>query len=304
MRAMGETGRVQLVATDLDGTVVGRDGTISERTLAALRACEEAGVHVVFVTGRPPRWMQPVALATGHQGTAICANGAIVYDLREERVVRARTLTVHDVIEVVARVRQAIGPVAVALETLEGFVREPGYATPWGVVSDGPVGELEELLAQAPSVVKVLLRQQSNNGDDMLAATRPLLAGLAQPTHSNVADCLLEVSALGVSKAATLAEVADERGVTAAGVVAFGDMPNDREMLAWAGRGYAMADGHAEAIAAADEVAPPCAEDGVAQVLERLLGEQAGETLSETAARPAQPPSPRPPDRPAVRPGR
>ena len=55
-------------------------------------------------------------------------------------------------------------------------------------------------------------------------------------------------------------------------VVAFGDMPNDVEMLRWAGRGYAMADGHADAIEAADHTAPPLGQDGVAQVLERLLG--------------------------------
>jgi hydroxymethylpyrimidine pyrophosphatase-like HAD family hydrolase len=51
-------------------------------------------------------------------------------------------------------------------------------------------------------------------------------------------------------------------------------MPNDVPMLRWAGRGYAMADGHPEAIAAADATAPPCAADGVAQVLERLLAER------------------------------
>ncbi|GMA86882.1 hypothetical protein GCM10025868_21320 [Angustibacter aerolatus] len=55
--------------------------------------------------------------------------------------------------------------------------------------------------------------------------------------------------------------------------MAFGDMPNDVEMLTWAGRGYAMTDGHPEALAAADAVAPPCHDDGVAQVLEALLAE-------------------------------
>lgn len=90
-------------------------------------------------------------------------------------------------------------------------------------------------------------------------------------THSNAADSLIEIMAAGVSKASTLAEVAADRGVGAEQVVAFGDMPNDLEMLRWAGRSYAMADGHPEALAAADAVAPDCGDDGVAQVLERLL---------------------------------
>jgi Cof subfamily protein (haloacid dehalogenase superfamily) len=268
---MGETGRVRMVATDLDGTIVRADGTISARSVAAFHACSRAGIDVVFVTGRPPRWMGPVADATGHTGTAICGNGALVYDLGAEKILRARTLAPDDVRDVVKRVRDAIGDVQVAIESLEGFLREPGYRTRWDAQSDQRVGNLDEMLELAPSVVKLLVRQEGSTGDAMLAAVRPVLEGIAQPTHSNVNDCLVEVSALGVSKASTLAALAAQRGIDRADVVAFGDMPNDLEMLGWAGRGYAIADGHPEAVAAADAVAPPCHEDGVAQVLEDLL---------------------------------
>lgn len=262
---------MRMVATDLDGTIVRADGTISPRSLAAFEACTRAGIDIVFVTGRPPRWMADIAEATKHTGTAICANGAIVYDLGTEQVVRGKTLAPETVLEVVKRARDALGDLAVALETLEGFVREPEYRTRWDVTSRQRVGTIEDLLEDAPSVVKVLLRQEGSSGDAMLATARDVLDGIAQPTHSNVNDCLVEVSALGVSKAATLAELAIERGIDASEVIAFGDMPNDLEMLGWAGLGYAMADGHVEALAAADHVAPPCAEDGVAQVIEDLL---------------------------------
>jgi hydroxymethylpyrimidine pyrophosphatase-like HAD family hydrolase len=86
---------------------------------------------------------------------------------------------------------------------------------------------------------------------------------------------MLEISALGVSKASALARLAARRGVPAEAVVAFGDMPNDVPMLRWAGRGYAMTGGHPEAVAAAAELAPPCESDGVAQVLEQLLSQRA-----------------------------
>ncbi len=268
---MGETGSMRMVATDLDGTIVRADGTISARSIAAFDACERAGVHVVFVTGRPPRWMGEVAEATGHRGTAICANGALVYDLGEERVLRAHTLETDTVREVVKRARDVLGDVAVGLETLDGFLREPAYRTRWDATSHQRVGTLDELLEPAPSVVKVLLRHETTTGDEMLAATREALEGLAEPTHSNVNDSLVEVSALGVSKASTLAEFATEHDIGPEDVVAFGDMPNDLQMLGWAGRGYAMANGHPEALAAAAHVAPPCDEDGVAQVIEDLL---------------------------------
>jgi hydroxymethylpyrimidine pyrophosphatase-like HAD family hydrolase len=89
--------------------------------------------------------------------------------------------------------------------------------------------------------------------------------------HSGALGSLIEISALGVDKASGLAELAAERGIDPADVVAFGDMPNDVPMLTWAGRSYAMADAHPEALAAAADIAPSCADDGVAQVLERLL---------------------------------
>ncbi len=71
---------MRLLASDLDGTLVGPSGGMfSPRTRAALDACEAAGVPVVFVTGRPPRWLD--GLADGRSGVAICANGALVVDL-------------------------------------------------------------------------------------------------------------------------------------------------------------------------------------------------------------------------------
>jgi hydroxymethylpyrimidine pyrophosphatase-like HAD family hydrolase len=82
---------------------------------------------------------------------------------------------------------------------------------------------------------------------------------------------MLEMSALGVTKATTLALLCAERGITAAEVVALGDMPNDLPMLAWAGTSYAMANAHPGVRAAAGHVAPANDDDGVAQVIESLL---------------------------------
>jgi hydroxymethylpyrimidine pyrophosphatase-like HAD family hydrolase len=77
--------------------------------------------------------------------------------------------------------------------------------------------------------------------------------------------------ACGVSKASTLEQLIDEEGLTASDVVAFGDMPNDVEMIAWAGHGVAVANAHPEVLAVADEVTGTNDADGVAEVLERLF---------------------------------
>ena len=72
---------MRLVASDIDGTILGHDGKISDRTVRAFHACRDAGVELVFVTGRPPRWLHPLQEQLGHTGRVICSNGAVVWDL-------------------------------------------------------------------------------------------------------------------------------------------------------------------------------------------------------------------------------
>ncbi|MFL6071165.1 MAG: HAD family hydrolase [Actinomycetes bacterium] len=263
------TTRPRLIATDLDGTIVHDDGSVSKRTLAALQAAMEAGIRVVFVTGRPPRWMRVVAEETGHRGIGVCANGAYVYDMHTELVVETFAMDA-DVARVgVKRVREAIPGVAFAVETSAGFAHEPHYHPRWDTHDPLGIGPIETFFTH--TIVKLLARADGIPGDEMLLAASSVLEGVLEVTHSNVNDSLLELSALGVNKATTLARLAEGWGIAREEVIAFGDMPNDAELLRWAGRGYAVGNAHAHALEAADEHAPSIHEDGVAQVIERLL---------------------------------
>jgi Cof subfamily protein (haloacid dehalogenase superfamily) len=267
---------MKLLASDLDGTLVGRSGDFSGRTRAMLAACDAAGIPVVFVTGRPPRWIEE--LAEGRVGAAICANGALIIDLSTRTFLEATTIDPRVAADIVLRLRGALPSASFGLETLEGFAMEPSYAQLYDGGTNEAVrsGRIDDLLAGgvgmgAPEVVKILVRVPGTRSDDLLALARPLLSGVAAPTHSNAADGLLEICALGVSKAAALGRLCAHLGIDRADVAAFGDMPNDIEMLRWAGQSYAMTGGHPEAVAAAKALAPPCEEDGVAQVVEVLL---------------------------------
>jgi HAD superfamily hydrolase (TIGR01484 family) len=265
----------RLVATDLDGTLVRSDGHVSDRTRAALEVVERAGSVLVLVTGRPPRWMAPVVAETGHRGLAVCANGALVYDLHTERVVRSHLLTAEAAGEVVAALRRDVPGVAFAVEQgpVDGvpgsFGREEGYRPRWDLdaVTVAPIDELV-----AGGAVKLLARHEEMGPDELLAAARSSLGGLAEATHS-ASDGLLEISASGISKASGLASLAEQHGVDAAQVVAFGDMPNDLPMLSWAGYAVAVDNAHPEVKAVADEVTASNDDDGVARVLERLFGQ-------------------------------
>ena len=114
----------------------------------------------------------------------------------------------------------------------------------------------------------MLVRDAGLTSAAMMAALAPAVGDVADLTYSHPRG-LLEISPAGVTKAVGLAEVAERLGIAAADVVAFGDMPNDLEMLRWAGHGVAMGNAHPMLRDVADEVTASNAEDGLALVLER-----------------------------------
>ena len=260
----------RLIATDLDGTLLRSDGSVADRTVRAFRSAEDAGVVVVVATGRPPRWMHPVAEALGHTGLAVCANGAVVVDLHSEQVVEVNPLDRSVVAKVAEVVRAAVPGVQFAVETPDrGFGQEPGYDTHPGDVRHNPwIAPIDDLATD--DVIKLLIQHPEMGPDDLLAMAREVAGELAELTHSST-NGLLEVSATGITKASTLAGIADRLGIAADEAVAFGDMPNDLPMLAWAGKGFAMANAHPDVLAAAEHFAPANDDDGVAQVIEHLL---------------------------------
>jgi hypothetical protein len=266
--------KCRLIATDLDGTALRSDGSVSTRTAGALQAAEDNGIVVVVATGRPQRWIGPIAEALGHTGLAVCSNGAVVYDLHTDQVLEHTPMPPDVVLAVAAAVRAAVPDVTFAVVTHDsGFGSETAYPVAVDVDLERAgirTGSLEELVGD--DIVKLLVRHSTLDPDGLLAAAREVAGELAELTHSSRSG-LLEISATGVTKAATLARIAGRAGIAAEDVVAFGDMPNDLPMLAWAGRGYAMANAHPDVLAAAEHMAPSNDDDGVAQVVEKLLAD-------------------------------
>ncbi|MDF6043543.1 Cof-type HAD-IIB family hydrolase [Streptomyces sp. JH14] len=268
----------RLVATDLDGTLLRDDKTVSDRTVAALAAAEEAGIEVFFVTGRPARWMDVVSDHVHGHGLAICANGAAVADLHAGgKLLKVRPLERGAALAVVHALRAAAPGTTFAVELTTGIHYEPAYP-PFHVDPGATVAIAEKLLhEETPGsgvpVLKLLAHHTELAPDDFLDVARAAAGDVASFTRSSP-TALLEVSGLGVSKASTLALCCAERGISPAEVVAFGDMPNDVEMLSWAGTSYAMANAHPAALAAASGRTVTNNEDGVAVVVERLVAER------------------------------
>ena len=200
----------------------------------------------------------------------VCANGGVIWDLHTDSMVEECPVQAELAREVVRRLRAVLPQGAWAVERAGGFAHEPTYTPRWPVPADTVIDAIDALLE--PPAVKLMLRHPELSADDLLAHARELIGDLVEVSHSSSHDALLEISAPGVSKASALAGVCAELGVGSEQVVAFGDMPNDLAMLSWAGWGVAVANAHADVLAAADEVTASNDDAGVARVLERLLG--------------------------------
>ena len=265
------TFRPKLIATDLDGTVVAHYGEITSRTINAFRTAHDMGIEIFFVTGRPPRWMPEIKEAFGI-GSAICGNGALLYDLHNDKVLEEWLIPVDAQIEAVRLLRKAIPNVSFATESHHYFHREKKYIPRWDVGLDNVgVEEIETIMTK--DALKVLARcsEQELTSDQMLAIAQDVLQGVVTVTHSNSHDSLLEISAKGVSKGETLSLVAGRLGIDAQDCVSFGDNPNDFTMLQWCGRSFSMADGHPDAQNYSKGIALPHTDDGVAIIIEELL---------------------------------
>ena len=260
--------RVRLVATDLDGTLVHSDGSVTARTRAALVAAEAAGIEVVFVTGRPLRWAEEVFEHVGGHGLAVVSNGALVWDVAAGGVHLLRAIDPTTGVEIARRIREAVPETHFAVETLDGIALETGFLERYPLPDGSRRGPNEELFA-GPAL-KLLARHESLGWEEFWSRADEAVGDLAEITWSSNSS-LLEISAAGVTKASTLAHLCARRGVRAEEVLALGDMPNDLPMLAWAGTSYAMANAHPTVLEAADHEAPSNDDDGVARVIEGLL---------------------------------
>jgi Cof subfamily protein (haloacid dehalogenase superfamily) len=262
------------VACDLDRTLIWEDGVLRPRTIAALTAARDAGIHVVVATGRMFRSVLPYAEAAGISTPLVCYQGAAVVDPATHRWL------LHEPIPL-ALAREAIAAVQEAGFGLNCYVDDDLYvarvteqARAYADFQSLPLHEVGDLLAwiERPPTKLVVV------------ADPAALDGLRPSLEERFGDRLfiakslpyfLELASPSVSKGSGLAFVAGHLGFDAARTVAFGDGENDLELLEWAGFGVAVEGGNEALLARADWVCAGPSDEGVAQVLEAYLDSRA-----------------------------
>lgn len=260
-----------MIASDLDGTLLGPDHAISARTMDAIATAIGAGIEVVAATGRSRLTALPILRGTPIRWV-VCSNGAAVWDRLREVADLYRPIATPLAREVISHLRATVPGVTLGWEVLTGYGFEAHYGPrPPSLGRHGVAGDAPE-----PGEHDTVLKLFVDHPDVVTASEAMAVLGSALPdgvTGVSSGGPYLELTATGVDKATTLAVLADRLGMAAAEVMAFGDSHNDIEMLRWAGTGVAMANAHPDVVAASDRSAPSNAQDGVAAVIESLIAE-------------------------------
>ncbi|NUK23771.1 HAD family phosphatase [Streptomyces lunaelactis] len=260
----------KLIATDLDGTLLRDDDTVSERTRDALAAATAAGAAHIIVTGRAVPWTRHILDDLGYDGLAVCGQGAQVYHAGEHRLLTSVTLDRQLAGLALSKIEAEIGPLALAAsrDGLDGEVLVGvGYRVQEGPLPVVPFDDPAELWS-AP-LNKVYIQHPGLDDDALAKVARATVGSLVDVVMAGAG--VVEILPLGLSKATGLSLAARRLGLRASDTIAFGDMPNDIPMFGWAAHGVAMANAHDELKAVAHEITASNEHDGIAVVLEHLL---------------------------------
>lgn len=247
---------IRMIASDLDGTFLAPTGLVSEVNRLAVKRAVDEGLHVVFATGRPPSWLSVLEDLELEHSVVVASNGALLYDIATGEVLRQHALPSDEVLDLADQMRAMLPGVTFGVQRQHDFGHEPDYFVKEPVNAftnqvdadtkarfrQGLVeGQLADLISEGP-FVKLLVKHPEASASTMSSLIDRITRGRLTATYSmGDAHGLVEVSAPGVNKATALAEYCAQLGIDPAEVAAFGDMPNDLDMLRWAGHPHLMA---------------------------------------------------------------
>ena len=265
---------MRLLALDLDGTLLDPSGTVTPRTVEALRAAHAVGVNVVLASGRPPFLAAAVIEALGGVVThGVMANGSMICTFPDGAPLRSIHFPIESAVGAVRLLRAADADFRFALATANGFASEEGFAERMASPGGLPVsGDALEVAIGATEARRLMVWHRSITTYDLLDQL-PLLLG-PELSVGHVGADAAEILPHGVDKGSGLRWLCEHLAVDRTDVVAIGDEYNDHDMLRWAGHGIAMGNADPVTKALADAVTLTNAEDGVAVAVEQLLAQR------------------------------
>lgn len=272
--AVGQNGvvdtadRPQLIALDVDGTILRTGEPISPRVRAAVRAAAEAGADVVVTTGRTLLATRLVVRELGLEaGHTVCSNGAVHADISTWEPLAVHTFDAEPSVGVL---REVFPDMVLSVEKVGVGTWATGYYP--GSFRLGEFRFVEDGDLSAELTTRLNGWWPGGSLTDMVALMGERQLPGAGWVHGEEEPWLV-ASRRGVSKGSALERLREELGIPRAATLAIGDGYNDCEMLSWAGHSVAMGNAVEPAREAAHEITATVADDGVAVILERWFGD-------------------------------
>ncbi|WP_280667355.1 MULTISPECIES: HAD family hydrolase [unclassified Kitasatospora] len=261
---------VQLICTDLDGTLLDSRGELSPGSLEAIATAQRSGIAVVCVTGRPVRDALKLTRRYGLTGPVVCSNGAVAVDAETGSPLLCRGFDPAECASVVSVLQAAMPGLVMGVESIGGLYLEKEFAD---LVQDcwphQPVSSARAAIHPDDPVVKLLAIHGELTTEALERAIVDLVGDRLEVTRST--GRFVELSARGVDKGQALHWLTEHLSVPVARTAAVGDMPNDIPMLHAAGLAAAVANAHPLVRDAAQVVLPSNDDDGVAALIRRSL---------------------------------
>ena len=266
----------KVIFFDIDGTLVGFDGKMPQSTVKALKAAKEQGHHIVICTGRSKCQIYPWLLDYGFEGIVAASGAYVEYAgqvlLEQKMEQQALTIAVQafqqaDALYFAQTTEKTIATPD-CLEKIFANFRKRGIGEE-GVTGLMRIWEADSNIAQRQDVEK-LAYQNANRTVATMQEQLQEYFDVTAMSFENPDDTSGEVTARGINKAYGMEQYIQYLGMTREDTIAFGDGPNDMEMLQFARIGIAMGNAREELKAVADYVTEDITADGIANAMHRF----------------------------------
>ncbi len=271
-----------LIAIDIDGTLLTSRRDISHRTLHALRSAVAAGKHVALCTGRSLNSGRDAAKKVPPSTTLIFHSGALILESLDGPLLKAVNMPRSLAIELVDFIkRRGYDPLVYEPVPESRYIwfecprSDNGWRERYLAANADKafqVDDLDQVLNRDPAQLAVAGKGSSMHDLEAELTVYGDRIGTIMSRSTLVDDYwCMEVVPAGVSKAGALAFLGEHYGIEPERMICIGDNYNDLDMIEYAGLGVAMGNAPEPVRRAADLVAPSNDADGVAHVIDTCL---------------------------------
>ncbi len=257
-----------LVCTDLDGTLLSSNKTVSAENVEAIEYFKREGGLFAFVTGRPASCVTDVYRAVRPNAPFGCFNGVGLYDGEAHRYVWTQEIS-RDVLEQVEYVAARVPGIGIQINTFDNiyFYKENASMERFREITGVPKLPIARCEDVREPLAKIVFGDQNEAHIEQAMALLAAHPRAAEFDYVRSERTLCEILPKGINKGVVLSRLAEHVGVSMSHVVALGDYNNDIEMLRTAGVGVAVANAVPAAREAADRVTVSNDEHAIARVI-------------------------------------